>query len=71
MMLGILRPKVIVAYWCFLLREESSGMRSPVRMCGSVSLWPRVHSVTFLWQVCTEVEHFCEVWAPGVLPMLI
>lgn len=71
MMLVILRPKAIVSYWCFLLSEESSGMRIPARTCESVSLWPGLHSVTFLWQVWIEVEHFCEVWAPGVLPMFV
>lgn len=36
-----------------------------------MSLRPKVHSVTFLWQVGTEVEGFCEVWVPGVLPVFV
>lgn len=39
--------------------------------CAEVSLRPKVHSVTCLWQVGIEVECSCEVWAPGVLPVFV
>lgn len=31
----------------------------------------KVHSGTFLWQVGIEVECFCKVWTPGVLPVFV
>lgn len=40
-------------------------------MWSSVSLKPKVHSVTFLWQVGAEVEGSGEAWAPEALPVFV
>lgn len=50
---------------------KSGGESSPARMRSSVSLRPKVPSVTFLWQVGAEVEGSGEAWAPEALPVFV